>query len=217
MPSDDKNKKLLHTHLVQSIFGVQKRAHTYYLPSFDWFVFLKCVSQCFNIWSFRIKPLPHVWHWNGFLPVCRHMCRRKSVLWLNCFGHLQKHHSQSPKSQKTTPRAPKTRTRVVVAPKNPHPSTSQTISARKYASHPTKICNQISRNTPKSPKTRTPIVVAANKHHHATSRSISAWNDGSHPTKIYNQISRNSPKSPKTRTRIVVATKNHHQSTCQTI
>lgn len=49
--------------------------------------FFVCVSQCLSMWSFLMKPLPHVSHAYGFCPVCRHMCLLRSVLWLNCFGH----------------------------------------------------------------------------------------------------------------------------------
>uniref|UniRef100_A0A182TNE0 Uncharacterized protein n=1 Tax=Anopheles melas TaxID=34690 RepID=A0A182TNE0_9DIPT len=58
--------------------------------------FFRCVSACFIMWSFRMKPLPHCSQAYGFEPLCRHMCRRRSVLWLNCFGHCSHLNGFSP-------------------------------------------------------------------------------------------------------------------------
>ena len=48
--------------------------------------FFLWVSACFTILSSRMNPFPQTSQVNGFSPVCRHMWRLKSVLWLNCLG-----------------------------------------------------------------------------------------------------------------------------------
>ena len=48
--------------------------------------FFLWVSACLTILSSLMKPFPQTSHVKGFSPVCRHMWRLKSVLWLNCFG-----------------------------------------------------------------------------------------------------------------------------------
>jgi len=48
--------------------------------------FFLWVSACFTILSSRMNPFPQTSQVKGFSPVCRHMWRLKSVLWLNCFG-----------------------------------------------------------------------------------------------------------------------------------
>lgn len=60
------------------------------------FSFFLCVSMCFTIWSLRMNPLPHWTQVNGLLPECRHICRRKSVLWLKAFGHCSHLNGFSP-------------------------------------------------------------------------------------------------------------------------
>uniref|UniRef100_A0A182IYU3 Uncharacterized protein n=1 Tax=Anopheles atroparvus TaxID=41427 RepID=A0A182IYU3_ANOAO len=56
----------------------------------------RCVSACFIMWSLRMKPLPHCSQAYGLEPLCRHMWRRRSVLWLNCFGHCSHLNGFSP-------------------------------------------------------------------------------------------------------------------------
>ena len=58
--------------------------------------FFLCVSACLTIRSSRIKPLPQTSQAKGFSPVCRHICRRRSVLWLNCLGHTSHLYGLSP-------------------------------------------------------------------------------------------------------------------------
>lgn len=54
-------------------------------PPPTWAFFL-CVSACLTILSSLMKPFPQTSQVKGFSPVCRHMWRLKSVLWLNCLG-----------------------------------------------------------------------------------------------------------------------------------
>ena len=58
--------------------------------------FFLCVSACFTILSSLMNPFPHTSQLNGFSPVWRHMWRRRSVLWLNCFGQTSHLYGLSP-------------------------------------------------------------------------------------------------------------------------
>jgi len=61
-------------------------ADCHIIPPATCAAFFLCVSACLTILSSLMNPFPQTSQVNGFSPVCRHMWRLKSVLWLNCFG-----------------------------------------------------------------------------------------------------------------------------------